>query len=610
MSRPAPWTTLRRLVEPSLVLSLYSAVALVVTYPLVTNLGRRLLGSERSDLWFHVWGYWWMKESLLGQLRLPVHTHHINYPDGGILFLIDPLGSLLSLPLQLLFGLTVAYNLVALLNLVFAATAAYYLIRYLLARGGAPDTPPLLCLPALVGGVVFGFSPHLLGEIENGITETFHAGWIPVYALLLLRIFDCPSRRRAMALGLCLFVAFFANAYYGIFCLLLSVLALIGHLIKDRKAVLSKRFVQAMAVAVACFVVPAVPYYLGFSAAHESPESLVHRNPEPPALDVLVRNKAFITEATSLLLVRDRDSDRFRGEGDHFSNITYLGYIPLILFMLGASLAARRRGRHLWSATFAIFLVLTLGPVLVVDGQVTMLGDDSYLTLPFYHLFTRVPYLCLVSHPYRLTVMTMLALAVVAGYAVDHFLPRFRGWPRRAGVTAAVAAGILIETVNGSPIVHPMSLTDNHVPNYYSEAVGKGALLNVPMTFCGTNQRRVYYYYQTRHRRPVPFVIEKTITPFLMENGFTAHLYYLEWMSDKDLHRPYHGYKVPRAGLGARVRAGLQQLKIHKFDNVVLDKRMFLPSQARGFAPIKQYLDKYLGKPKQYEQHIYVYTIP
>ena len=44
----------RRLLEPSLSLALYSVCALIVTYPLLTSLGKRFLGAERSDLWFHV----------------------------------------------------------------------------------------------------------------------------------------------------------------------------------------------------------------------------------------------------------------------------------------------------------------------------------------------------------------------------------------------------------------------------------------------------------------------------------------------------------------------------------------------------------------------------
>lgn len=613
MSR-TPTALLRRLAEPSLALSLYSVAALVVTYPLLPNLGRRFLGSERSDLWFHVWGYWWMKESLLQHHQFPVQTDYINYPHGGSLFLIDPLGSLLSVPLQLLFGLTVAYNLVALFNMLLAAMAAYYLIKYLLSRGRDPGAcSSLLCLPALVGGVVFGFSPHLLGEIENGITETFHVGWIAIYALLLCRTFDKRSFGQAAGMGLVLFVSLLSNAYYGIFCVLLSLLLLAHRLITARRRVLNKRFILVLVVAVACFCAPAVPYYLAFSAAHDSPDSLVRRNPEPPALEHLVRNKAFITEAYSFFRPWGHDGDPSRRAGDHFTNINYLGYLPLLLFLLGALLARAHRERHLWTAALGVFFVLSMGPVLVLDGQVTTMGEDSYLTLPFYHLFTRIPYLCLVSHPYRITVMTMLALAVMSGYGMDRLLRWLPGWPLRVGLTALIAAGVLAETVNISPVVQPMSHKDNYLPRFYrelGETATQEALINVPMSFCGTNQRRIYYYYQTRHRRRIPFVIEKTITGFLMGNGFTAHLYYLEWSSDKHTHRPYYGYKTTPTDLGARARAGIQQLKLRKFKYVVLDRRFFLPSQQRGVVPIKQYLDRTLGKPKQYEEYFYVYTIP
>ena len=601
-----------RLLEPLLVLACYAGAATVVTYPLVNSFGRRFLGSERSDLWFHVWGYWWMKESLLQHHRFPLHTDHINYPGGGTLMLIDPLGSLLSVPLQLLFGLIVAYNLLALGNLIFAGAAGYYLIRHLLRPAGAARPWPV-CLPALVGGLIFGFSPHLLGQIENGITETFHAGWIAVYVLLLLRTFDEQKIRLAVAMGLLLFVTFFANAYYGIFCLLFSVVLLLYTLVFKRRSIFHRRFLVAMVVAVGVFSVVAVPYYRVFSAAFDSSDSLVQRNPQPPPLDQLVRNKAFITEAYSFFLPYGHGADPSRTAGDHFTNITYLGYLPLLLLLAGAILARRHRSRHLWTMLFVIYFVLSMGPVLVLNGQVTSVGDDSYLTLPFYHLFTSVPYLCLVSHPYRVTVMTMLALAVLGGgYAMHTVLGWLPRWWLRLGLTALVLVGVLAETVQVSPVIQPMSQKDGAMPRFYGE-LGRtsksGALINLPLSFCGTNQRRIYYYYQTAHGQKLPFVIEKTITPLLQHNGLTAHLYYLEWRSDPHTLRPYFGYRTTPGDLQHRVQQGVQQLKKLGFKHLVLDRRFFLPSQRRSIPGIAAFLHKHLGKPKQYEPYFLVYAI-
>lgn len=591
-------------------LAIYGLCSLVVTYPLVGNLGRRFLGAERSDLWFHVWGYWWMKESLLTHHRFPVHTDHVNFPHGGVLFNIDPLGSLLSVPLQVLFGLTAAYNLVALGSMVFAAVAAYYLVRYLLRGVGGVG---LVCLPALLAGVIFGFSPHLLGEMENGITETFHVGWCALYALLLLRTFDQRRLVAGLAMGLCLFVTFFANTYYGIFCALLSLLVLASYLVVDRRAVLSRCFALALAAGVLCFAALAVPYYAAFSAAHDSPDSLVHRNPEPRELDHLVRNKAFITDAASLFRPQVHDADHSRREGDHFTNINYLGYLTLALALLGAALARTGRRRHMWTAAFVVFAVLSLGPVPMVGGEILGASGETYVTLPFYWIFSQVPYLCLVSHPYRVTVMTMLALAVLAGLGTDRLLRWLPGRPLRIGVAALLAAGVLAETILVSPVVQPMSQKDATVPRFYRElgqAAGRGALINVPMAFCGTNQRRIYYYFQTAHRRRLPFVIEKTITPYIRNNGFTAQIYYLEWLADKHTMRPYYGYKATPADLATRAAAGLRDLKKRGFQYVVLDRQFFLPSQRRGFKPIKQYMDRHLGSAKQYGDTFLVYTIP
>lgn len=74
------------------VLGLYFLLALVVTFPLALHLKGYALGDLKSDIWKHIWGFWWIKDNLVSQQIFPISTRLLNFPAGGSLFFIDPPG--------------------------------------------------------------------------------------------------------------------------------------------------------------------------------------------------------------------------------------------------------------------------------------------------------------------------------------------------------------------------------------------------------------------------------------------------------------------------------------------------------------------------------------
>ena len=56
-----------------------------------------LLGSEMVDVWNHSWGgYWWAQS--LQQGELPWYTTLLTWPNGGVLWFIDPILAVISAP--------------------------------------------------------------------------------------------------------------------------------------------------------------------------------------------------------------------------------------------------------------------------------------------------------------------------------------------------------------------------------------------------------------------------------------------------------------------------------------------------------------------------------
>ena len=47
------------------VVGLYTLLALIFTYPLVLNYSDYIVGHMESDVWKHLWGFWWVRRRLI-----------------------------------------------------------------------------------------------------------------------------------------------------------------------------------------------------------------------------------------------------------------------------------------------------------------------------------------------------------------------------------------------------------------------------------------------------------------------------------------------------------------------------------------------------------------
>jgi hypothetical protein len=116
--------------------------------------GNCYLGCE-SDPPLLMWFLRWWPYAITHRLN-PLHTDLIWAPRGFNLAwaAIIPLPVWVSIPLQQSFGLIGSYNILVMLALATAATAAYALCRRITGA----------FWPSIVGGAIFGFSPYMLGQ--------------------------------------------------------------------------------------------------------------------------------------------------------------------------------------------------------------------------------------------------------------------------------------------------------------------------------------------------------------------------------------------------------------------------------------------------------------
>ena len=160
-------------------------LCVVVTWPVVLS-EHPVDGASGQRQLEPFWGYWWVAEAVkIG--TWPSWTQLLAYPDGGTLYFIDTVQALMSAPIKWLVGPAMAFNLIIMFGFALAAWGAW-LLAYRV-------TGDAVC--SGVAMVIYGASPHLLGQAYNGISETVCAGWLPIALWSLLHFLDRPTWRRA-----------------------------------------------------------------------------------------------------------------------------------------------------------------------------------------------------------------------------------------------------------------------------------------------------------------------------------------------------------------------------------------------------------------------------
>lgn len=190
---------LRRQKANLTVLAGYCAISfLYFGWRLLPHPGRLLIGGYNTrDPEFFIWSFTWWPHALAHLLN-PLSTSVIYAPTGVNLTwtATSPGLAVVFMPVTVLFGPGVAYNLAAMLMPALSAWTAYLLCRSLTRSVWA----------AVIGGYVFGFSSEVLMEVLWGNLDISGVFLLPLIALVIVRHLrgELPGRGLAWRLGLLL----------------------------------------------------------------------------------------------------------------------------------------------------------------------------------------------------------------------------------------------------------------------------------------------------------------------------------------------------------------------------------------------------------------------
>jgi hypothetical protein len=371
-----------------------------------------------QEVWFLRWTEWALLHG-----HNPFYTYFLHAPDGANLAVNTsfPLLGLLGLPITVLGGPLITYNVLLRIALAASAGAMYWVLRRYTTWWPA----------AYAGGLLYGFSAYEIGHAHRHLFLTF----VPLIPLFIPVIDDwlLSCRRGAIRSGLLLAgliaAEFLISPEVALLAVAAAVVALVALAVRHRALVRDRLLslgVGVLSAAGALLLVTGYPVYLMLTGA-QRPNGPVHplRNLYQYHGDLIAPvvptyGELFASSTAGSGVVGNRPVE----------NGLYLG-VPLLVLLLVLAARCRRVPLVLGSVAVALVaFVFSLGNALTVGGH-------QILTKMPFDLVARMPLLQNIE-PARLSLFVQTAAAIVLGVGLDRL--HAEGLRRRPNAVSARTA--------------------------------------------------------------------------------------------------------------------------------------------------------------------------
>lgn len=516
-----------------IVLAVYLLLALVLTYPLVTHLTTHGPGHGVDDP-AQTWSLWWFNFAIFNLDTSPLYTDYLFYPLGINLVAYTPtfLNGLISIPLQFVFGVVVAQNLIVFFSLVAGGYGTSLFVKEILSRFDAyPESSRRLA--AAMAGAVYAFGAWHINYVVAGHFMLLSDEWIPYFALYLIRLNLKPWRNGVLA-GLFFVLAVWTELTFAPFLAILTALYFVYVILCDPSAMLRTGVKdlrpqreppstgrRGELVEPSGQALPGVyPKARRVQGNHRTSLAVnlialgvfVGIGVSPLALnlfDDIQRYGYYLTSGVGRIQILSAEPISFFFPsaqhpllGAWSSSITnantsyaFVGYAVLILASLGIYFHRAARAARFWMVAAILFALLMLGPALIVGGQITG------IPLPFAPL-RFIPFINANRYPVRFNVMMILALTPLVALGTAWLMRTARG---------AIALSALTALLAFEQLVLPIPLSDLRVPTIFQtigDAPGDFAVLDLPLGWRGSTSLQGKLedraeFYQTVHNKRV-----------------------------------------------------------------------------------------------------------
>ena len=532
---------------------LYAIIAVIMTYPVAFKLSTAVAGAEARDNFQWIWFLWWGKKAWLDLSTSVANLKTLYYPTGAYhpLLAAEPYVQLLALPLVLLFGPLVAYNVEFLLSFLLSGLTMYLLCAYITRNRYA----------AFIGGLIFGFFPWKTAHAVPGHFGQIMIYWFPLYALFLFKLFARPNIRNALLCGLFLTLSltvYLMQIAYFVFPFTLLLLVIHRQGLSDARFI--KGFVGAWLLAAllsAPFLLPIVVGKLSGQTGYLGGTGITIFSVDLLAFLIPPPYHPLLSLWEKVHLVRNIV---------HAESMAYLGLTALCLALWGVK--RKNSETRFWLILGVSAAILSLGPFLKVGGELvryTIEGRESYIVLP-YALLTKVPFFEWGRTPGRLSGTMSFALAVLASLGAGDILPTLKEQWTRAAFVGGIALLILFEYIS----FFPFPVAGECIPDFYwkiAEEPEDYAILDLPIETGGsrgTSNRAMYYQMIHGHSIVSGFIHRSPpgakVTRLIGQLAYRAS-------SDEDI----VDYPPPEESLATLSRLGVRYVVVHKFSSIAAD---------------------------------------
>ena len=475
------------------VLILYTLITSILTYPVVFKMTTHIPGGGDAFHWIRI--LWYMPVAIFNpDLTRLTHDYLIFYPDG---IPASPFQSafnqILTWVLSSLIDIHIVYNILWLSSFIFGAYGTYLLVKYLTKDRAS----------SLIAGLVFAFSPyhfvHSFGHFGANSIE-----WIPFCALYLMKMFKEGGTRNSFFAGIFFILVAMSDLQYmvfmGIFVMLLFVYETYICLRKEKvdyKEILRRIFYKYALFGAISFI-GLIPLTLENILTATSSENFLRLDPFEAVMysaDLL----SFFLPSVLHPVFGSFTTDIYSNfSGNTSENTTFIGYTVILLSLFAAHRLKGNKNVKFWSISALFFSLISLGPLLHINGNTSFTEFNTSVPLPHLVLYYLIPFLDNCRTTGRFFVIASLSFAVLTGYGVSELLKTNKS---KKKVTAVVISSLIIFEYLAIPI--PMSEVNE--PSFYKEISqdkDNYALLEIP----GTQDYEAgvtIIYYQTIHGKPV-----------------------------------------------------------------------------------------------------------
>ncbi len=509
-----------------LILLFFAILTLLMTWPLITQLGSVYAGNN-EDLWTFQWDNWWTRYALQHGLDL-LFTPVQFYPVGVSLAAhsLSFYNSLLWIPLAALVGDIAAYNITVLLTFILSGYTMFLLVDYLLkpvepgsvnqlngdqARSLISDHRSLI--PALIAGIIFAFAPYHFSQ-SLGHVSLASVQWFPLLALFILKAARESARRNSLWIGLVILLITATRLQFLVLGgVVFAVFVLVDWLALRREWQRGAwwRLIAGVVLGLVLslpMILPAARLYTQAAV----PDALIADEQTWGQTDLL----AYVVPTTYHPLLGSIVLPVYKNFIKNQAWMPYVGFVPLLLAGWGA-LRAKRRALP-WLAVGVFCFSMALGPFLRVNGV-----TYKNITLPYALIGDRFP-LNILRSPDRYNLLLALALAPLAAWGVADILRRVEARQTRQAARRMRAPQYPVNSTAGNqnalkrvvtlsgmligaiilfeylgvpyPTIKPLPASafqrqmNNDAANY--------AILDIPL---GRSDTKRYLYYQTLHEK-------------------------------------------------------------------------------------------------------------